>query len=136
VTLLDEARFPRDKVCGEGVSPEAWRLLRELGAEAAVRGLAPQPLRGMRLFAPDGTSFVGRYGADRCGLGVRRAVFDAALLGVARDAGVVVREGVRVHRLLRDHGALAGVAVTEPGPKDQTGSPRSRGRPRPKPSKR
>ena len=27
VLLLDAARFPRDKVCGEGVSPEAWRLL-------------------------------------------------------------------------------------------------------------
>ena len=43
---LDEARFPRDKVCGEGVSPEAWRLLEALGAAAAVRALRPQPLRG------------------------------------------------------------------------------------------
>ena len=25
VLLLDAARFPRDKICGEGVSPEAWR---------------------------------------------------------------------------------------------------------------
>ena len=23
VVLVDEARFPRDKICGEGVSPEA-----------------------------------------------------------------------------------------------------------------
>ena len=35
VVLLDEARFPRDKVCGEGVSPEAWRLLARMGADAA-----------------------------------------------------------------------------------------------------
>ena len=34
VLLLDEARFPRDKVCGEGVSPEAWRLLAAWGPTA------------------------------------------------------------------------------------------------------
>jgi flavin-dependent dehydrogenase len=31
VLLLDEARFPRDKVCGESVSPGARRLLADLG---------------------------------------------------------------------------------------------------------
>ena len=35
VLLLDEARFPRDKVCGEGVSPEAWRLLDGAGRGGA-----------------------------------------------------------------------------------------------------
>lgn len=115
VTLLDEARFPRDKVCGEGLSPEAWRLLRELGAEAAVRGLVPQPLLGMRLFAPDGTSFAGRYGGDRRGLAVRRAAFDAALLGVAREKGVDVREGTRVLGLLRRQSSVTGVRLAGDG---------------------
>ncbi len=45
VLLLDAARFPRDKICGEGVSPEAWRLLEELGAASRVRALRPHPLR-------------------------------------------------------------------------------------------
>ena len=59
VLLLDEAHFPRDKVCGEGVSPEAWRLLDRMGAAAAVRALRPRPLLGMTLTSPDGTVFSG-----------------------------------------------------------------------------
>ncbi|HWW93875.1 MAG TPA: FAD-dependent oxidoreductase, partial [Vicinamibacteria bacterium] len=55
VLLIDAARFPRDKVCGEGVSPEAWRLLRELDADGAVRALGPHALRGMTLTSQDGT---------------------------------------------------------------------------------
>jgi geranylgeranyl reductase family protein len=109
VLLLEEARFPRDKVCGEAISPEAWRLLSDMGAEGAVRGLHPRPLSGMRLFAPDGTAFSGAYGVDRRGLSVRRSVFDGALLGVARAAGVEVREGVRVTGVVRDSGRVTGV---------------------------
>ena len=44
VLLLDAARFPRDKVCGESVSPEAWRLLDAMGAaERGARPLARTP---------------------------------------------------------------------------------------------
>jgi geranylgeranyl reductase family protein len=110
VLLLDEARFPRDKVCGEGISPEAWRLLGEFGAADVVRALAPRPLTGMRLVAPDGTVFAGHYGGGRQGLALRRSAFDAALLAVARRAGVEVREGTRVTDLLgREQGAARGV---------------------------
>ena len=115
VLLLDEARFPRDKVCGEGVSPEAWRLLGAMGAADGVRALRPQPLRGMALTAPDGTSFRGLYrGHDHAGFAVRRVALDACLLAAARRAGVEVREGVRVAGLVMDHGRAAGV-VTEEG---------------------
>jgi menaquinone-9 beta-reductase len=112
VLLLDAARFPRDKVCGESVSPEAWRLLERLGAAVAVRALAPGPVRGMQLTAPDGTRFVGRYREDReVGFALRRIDLDAALLASARAAGVEVREGARVVETLRDGPAVAGVAV-------------------------
>src|SRR5438552_3473134 len=47
VLLIDEARFPREKVCGESVSPEAWRLLRSMDAEESVRALAPRAIHGM-----------------------------------------------------------------------------------------
>jgi flavin-dependent dehydrogenase len=109
--LLDAARFPRDKVCGEGVSPEAWRLLKALGADDAVRALRPHALRGMTLTSPDGTTFTGHYGDGRePGFAVRRDALDQALLGQARAAGVEVREGSRVTGLLRDGGGVAGVA--------------------------
>lgn len=112
VLLLDEARFPRDKVCGEGVSPEAWRLLGEIGAAGAVRSLAPHPLRGMTVIAPDGTSFRGDYrGAAHPGFAVRRERFDRVLLDRARAAGVEVREGMRASGLVERAGAVEGVTA-------------------------
>jgi menaquinone-9 beta-reductase len=116
VLLLDAARFPRDKICGEGVSPEAWRLLEALGAAARVRGLRPQPLRGMTLIAPDGTGFSGDYGPRRePGFALRRCALDSALLDRARDVGVEVREGWRVTDLVLEGGNVAGVVAENGG---------------------
>jgi flavin-dependent dehydrogenase len=114
VVLVDEARFPRDKVCGEGVSPEAWRLLARMGAEGAVRALRPRPVRGMKLTAPDGTAFSGEYvGARAPGFAVRRWCLDRALLDCARDAGVEVREGVRARDVVLRDTAVRGVVVED-----------------------
>lgn len=101
VLLLDRARFPRDKPCGESVSPEAWRLLEALGVACRVRALAPQPVRGMTLTAPDGTRFTGCYPEGRLGFAVRRERLDHALLQAAREGGVEVRERVRVVEVRR-----------------------------------
>ncbi len=60
VMLIDRARFPRDKVCGEYLSPEAGRILDRLGVLKAVEAEA-RPLRGMRITTPDGTALVGDY---------------------------------------------------------------------------
>jgi geranylgeranyl reductase family protein len=109
VMLLDEARFPRDKVCGESVSPGAWRLLEALDAAPALRALEPHPLRGMALWAPDGTAFQGEYRAADHGFALTRQELDHALLERARAAGVAVREGVRVTDLLYRDGAVCGV---------------------------
>jgi geranylgeranyl reductase family protein len=110
VLLVDEARFPRDKICGEGVSPEAWRLLDLLGAASAVRALAPWPLRGMTLVSPDGTAVRGDYAA-RTGFAVRRCRLDHTLLACAREAGVEVREGTAARRLILEGGRVQGVVV-------------------------
>ena len=112
VLLVDEARFPRDKVCGEGVSPEAWRLLDLLGAAPAVRALAPWPLRGMALVSPDGTRFRGDYArADRAGFAVRREQLDHVLLSCARQMGVEVREGTGARRLILGSRRVEGLVI-------------------------
>jgi geranylgeranyl reductase family protein len=119
VLLVDEARFPRDKVCGEGVSPEAWRLLDAMNASERVRALRPWPLRGMVLSAPDGTQFRGLYrsASGALGFAAPREKLDSALLAAARGAGVEVREATRVTELILDSGRVAGAtAVTGSGP--------------------
>jgi geranylgeranyl reductase family protein len=118
VVLVDEAHFPRDKVCGEGVSPEAWRLLEAMGAAGDVRALHPYPLRGMALTSPAGVTFHGDYrGARDAGFAARRADLDRVLLDRARAAGVDVREGLHAQEVVFEGGRVAGVvAVNGEGP--------------------
>ena len=120
VVLLDRARFPRDKICGEYLSPEGVRILDRLGVLSTVEARGARPLRGMRILAPDSTVLVGDYPAGSPwrgyrphALAVRRRVLDQALVERAREVGVSVREGVRVVDLLHDGRRVAGV-VAEP----------------------
>lgn len=118
VTLLDRARFPRDKVCGEYLSPEGARILDRLGVLAAVEQAGARPLSGMRIHAPDGTALQGDYpaagpwrGFRDHALAVRRRQLDAALVARARALGVTVREGVRVTDVHVTGGRVTGVAA-------------------------
>jgi geranylgeranyl reductase family protein len=114
VVLIDEARFPRDKICGESVSPGSRRLLTELGVAEALRDLAPRPLLGMTLTAPNGTCFRGDYrDVTEPGFAVRRQAFDMVLFDRARAAGAEVREGVHVTGLVFQDGAVAGVTCED-----------------------
>src|SRR5262249_50345276 len=113
------ARFPRDKICGEYLSPEGTRILDRLGVLSTIEARGARPLRGMRILAPDGTLLVGDYPVDGPwhgyrphALAVRRRTLDQALVERAREVGVSVREGIRVVDLLRDGRRVAGV-VTE-----------------------
>jgi geranylgeranyl reductase family protein len=118
VTLLDKAAFPRPKICGEYLSPEAARVLDRLGVLKAVDGAGAQPLRGMRITAPDGTVLDGTYptggrwrGYRDHALAIRRTVLDRILLERARTLPADVRERHRVTGLIRAGGAVAGVTA-------------------------
>lgn len=41
VGLVDRAAFPRDKVCGDGLTPTAVSVLGELGVDGVLDGWAP-----------------------------------------------------------------------------------------------
>lgn len=117
VLLLDAARFPRDKVCGESVSPGAWPVLDALGLSECIGALAPQAIHGMRLCAPGGRGFRGEYACvERPGFALPRRVLDHALLRAAQAAGVEVREQTPVVELRRcARQGLTGVVVDTPG---------------------
>ena len=87
VTLLDKAAFPRPKICGEYLSPEAARVLDRLGVLKAVDAAGAQPLHGMRITAPDGSVLDGTYptggrwrGYRDHALALPREVFDRVLV--------------------------------------------------------
>jgi flavin-dependent dehydrogenase len=119
VVVLDRATFPRPKPCAEYLSPQASRLLSEMGALEAVERAGASHLAGMTVRAPSGATLRGDFVAshgysafrDR-GLALRRVTLDPILLDCARRAGAVVREGVRVSDVERDAaGRTIGVRI-------------------------
>jgi flavin-dependent dehydrogenase len=98
VRLIDRARPPIDKACGEGLMPDGLARLRELGVEPAAGGRAA--FRGIRYF--DGRLMAeGRF-LGSSGLGIRRVDLHRALLLRAGECGVETIWGVRAVALQED----------------------------------
>ena len=120
VTLLDKAGFPRPKICGEYLSPEASRILDRLGVLKTVDQAGAQPLRGMRIVAPDGTALDGAYptsgpwrGYRDHALAIPREALDRILVERAKSLPVEVKERHRVTGLLADSGHVVGVKAQD-----------------------
>jgi menaquinone-9 beta-reductase len=120
VLVIDRERFPRDKPCAEYLSPQASRVLSDMGVLAEVESRGPAHLAGMVVRAPSGRQLRGDFAAqhgfhgfrDR-GLAIRRRVLDALLLDAARRAGAQVLEDTRVTDVVRDaRGRARAVAAT------------------------
>ena len=104
VTVLEKTHFPREKVCGDGLTPRAVRELQLLGLpHSEADGWRRN--RGLRLIAggrtvevpwPTGDEFPN-YGLVRTRLG-----FDEGLARHAQAAGASILEGHSVTEVLRD----------------------------------
>lgn len=94
VTLVDRARFPRDKVCGDGITTGALRLLEDLGLQPG-RVASWQRVDDVVVRGPAGpeVTFPLPRGRGTYAAVARRADLDAALLDEARVAGVKVLDG-------------------------------------------
>lgn len=104
VLLLDRARFPRAKLCGDTLNPGALAVLRRL---AMSGGFEPSalPVDGMIVTGERGVRVRAPYGRGACGLAIERCLLDAALLQAAVAAGARVEEGVLVRGPLLDNRA-------------------------------
>jgi geranylgeranyl reductase family protein len=108
VLLLDRARFPRDKPCGGGLTLKGvaeFPVPLDPVVEAVCETVELRSATGARVRHGSGAPLV---------LMTRRRRLDAYLLDHAADAGVDVREGVRVRELLMGR-ERAGV-LTDAGP--------------------
>ncbi len=119
VLLLDQATFPRDKVCGDVILPAAQDSLRLMGMDLSELNPSRMNCTGARYHGPDGRQVSGRFqgasGGDCPWWMIKRRVFDAWLLDAARRAGAEVREGCRVESVLREDGRVTGVKVRRAG---------------------
>ncbi len=67
VLLVDRASFPRDKTCGDGLTPRAIAALEALGALERIVSLAHR-ITGARLFSPSGHQLHVRFAEHLDGL--------------------------------------------------------------------
>ena len=94
VVLLDKARFPRDKCCGDGLTTGALRLLEHLGlVPASVPGW--QVIEEAWVRSPSGRAvgFPLPTGMGQFAAVVPRLSLDSALIDRARAEGVKVYDG-------------------------------------------
>ena len=96
VTVLDAATFPRDKTCGDGLTPRAMAEVDRLGLGTWARDRIT--IQGLDLRGFGHERRVPWPAGDHGGTGsaVRRTVFDDRLRRTAVEAGAVVHDGARV----------------------------------------
>ncbi|MEK7409160.1 MAG: NAD(P)/FAD-dependent oxidoreductase [Acidobacteriota bacterium] len=108
VLLVDGARFPRDKLCGEYLGPGCRRLLQQIGVLGMIEQAA-RPLRGMRVRSPGGATFTAEFPPGLHGLAIRRLHLDHLLLEHARRNRIECLQGFRVERLVFAGNRVCGV---------------------------
>ena len=118
VIVLERARFPRHKLCGDTINPGAVRELELAGVAGGIRALAIA-VSGMRVTGANGVTVEGFYPEPLSGLALSRDVLDAALADAARAAGACIEFGARVAGPLVDaRGRVSGVSVMCPSKRE------------------
>jgi geranylgeranyl reductase family protein len=112
--LLDKAKFPRDKTCGDALGGKAVAVLRELGLLGEVAALPGASVRTIVFGSP--SHAVAHIDLTRAknrdfvtGFVIRRFDFDNFLFEKARAAGTDCRDGTAVEDLIVEDGGVHGV---------------------------
>jgi flavin-dependent dehydrogenase len=112
VRIVDRARFPRDKLCGDTVNPGTLALLRRLNMadRLEARGL---PVAGMIVTGADGVAVESRYPDGLQGRAMVRRELDWSLLQQATAAGAEFEPCTSVRRAIMDDDVVSGVVVND-----------------------
>ncbi len=110
VALMEKSRFPREKLCGEFITPECLNVFERLGVRNRMFDAGAKTISRCRLFAPDGRRLdvPMEWIADGHpqAISLTRAAMDFVLIQRAREVGVEVREAFHVSPGLRRDAGL------------------------------
>lgn len=120
VLLLDKARFPREKICGEFISPEIPSVLDRLGVLRAICEKKPWKIQGILIssyqnfqfkldFPPTYNGEIKGSTMGLQGFNMPRYLFDEILLRNAQKTSVEVLEGFKVIDLIFHEDQICGV---------------------------
>src|SRR6185436_1648818 len=114
VLLIEEKKFPRQKLCGEFISPECLDHFRRLGVIDQMTMAGGASVSRTVFYSARGTGVVVPsewFKADAQALGLSRSEMDHQLLNRAKRAGVVVAEEAHASGLLCEDEVVRGVSV-------------------------
>jgi geranylgeranyl reductase family protein len=99
VLLLDRAEFPRDKTCGDGLTPRASRVLDSMGllSDVSARACA---IDRYEVVAPNGRVTAAPITGDHGAMVIPRLILDQVILSRALASGAAFEPGVTVSRVM------------------------------------
>jgi len=115
VLLVEKKKFPREKLCGEFISPECLPHFHELGILPAITQAKGTDLHETVFYARNGkgvsvkSEWFGNAGSQA--LGLSRAEMDSLLLEKARSCGVDVCEDTGIAGLVMEDARVIGVEL-------------------------
>lgn len=115
VLLIEQKRFPREKLCGEFISPECITHFQELGMSEEITNAGAIPLLETVFYSRSGkgvsirSEWFGTTGSYA--LGLSRGEMDRMLMERAGSVGVDVRDETGVSSLLTENGGVVGVKI-------------------------
>jgi geranylgeranyl reductase family protein len=108
VLILDRARFPREKVCGDFVEPRGLRLFQTMGCLSTLESAGPLAITHVNLFLSGKSAYrehipfyAGQTDLPQHGYIIPRAELDQRILASAVEAGAELREGCQASRVER-----------------------------------
>jgi geranylgeranyl reductase family protein len=119
VLLLERAKFPRDKTCGDGISGRSVSILKELGVLDDLKKEEHHDMYGVTFSSPNGTVVpvsAKKDGAKEApGFVCRRMVFDNILFQNAKKLAAQTIEEFVATDLVMENGRPVGVKGTHEG---------------------
>lgn len=113
VLLLEEKRMPREKLCGEFITPECFPTLQRLGVMDRMLAAGAQKIEHVSLVVSSGKSVSSHMSEMSNGaawaMSLSRSRFDQILLDRAREAGAECLEAIAVRGCVFDDGVPRGV---------------------------
>jgi geranylgeranyl reductase family protein len=114
---MDQHDFPREKVCGDCVTPRGMREIDRMGAGESVRE-AGHVIGGCTIHSSHGGSAVTAFpdvtGYPQDGVVIERRILDHILKDRAEAAGAQFLPNARVHGVLTHLDRVSGVTYTGP----------------------
>jgi flavin-dependent dehydrogenase len=118
VLLAEQKKFPREKLCGEFISPECAVHFERLGVIDRMLAAGPARLHETVFYARSGKKLSvpsAWFAANGSALGLSRAEMDERLLRRAGEAGVTVLEDAQVADVLFEKAEIRGVSLKSAG---------------------